>query len=542
VGFSLSIILAAAGVLALTSCAQGKGSLPGPSAVDESRNTLRLYISQSPDTLNPLLANSVTTKRLASLFYDPLVAPDADNRLRPALAAVVPTLANGGISRDGRTVTFRLRKGVRWHDGRPFTSADVLFTFAKINDPAAEVADRTGYDRIARTSAPDPFTVVVTLKEPFAPFVVDVGYGYPILPAHMFAKSTDFNRDPLRSQPVGTGPYRLIRWDRGNRIELGANAAYFGGRPRINTVTIAELPDATTVALALRTDLIDFAQVEPAVFAQLREQPNLRASTEPANTFVSIALNTTSPILRDVRMRRALSMAIDRVTLCKKLTLGTGAPAYADLPANLWRDPEPVNPYGYDPNAANAMLDAAGWRRGPSGFRERGGVPLRLRNVAANAGQFGQSIAAQVQQMLEAVGIAWSTKYYNVSQYFAPRERGGVLAKGDFDTASFSGLGGADSQNDEFYRCANREPVGPNAALYCSPRMETLQEASLRTLDPVRRAADVVKIEELAVTDVPYIFLFHVPRDLIWNRRLHRSRANVEDTWYDIAHWWLSPR
>jgi peptide/nickel transport system substrate-binding protein len=540
-GASRSIVLVAAGVIALTSCGDGKHVLTASGADDESRDMLHLYIAQSPDTLNPLLANSTTTKRLATLFYDPLVVPDADNRLRPALAAVVPTLANGGISRDGKTVTFKLRKGVRWQDGRPFTSADVMFTFAKINDPTAEVAERTGYDRIARTSAPDPFTVVVTLKEPFALFVADAGYGYPILPAHAFAKSADFNHDPLRSQPIGTGPYRLKRWDRGNRIDLVANAAYFGGRPKINKVTIAELPDQTTVALALRTHLIDFAQVEPTVFAQLREQPDLRSGTEPSNNYIGFALNTTSPILRDVRVRRALSMAIDRVTLCKKMTLGSGAPAYADLPAKLWSDPEPANPYSYDPNAANAMLDAAGWKRGPSGFRERGGVPLRLRNVS-QTGHWDQSIAAQIEPMLRAIGIAWSTKAYTQTLYVAPRERGGVLARGDFDTASFSGLGGIDTQNDEIYRCASREPVGPNAAYYCSARMDALQAASLRTFDSARRAAIVVEIEKLAVTDVPYIFLFHVRRQFIWNRRLHRSRANVADTWYDIGHWWLSAR
>lgn len=517
------------------------GTVNGPVRADEPTSTgqtLHLYVQGQQSSLNPLLTATTTAQQIALLAYDTLLEPDAENHFQPRLASVVPTLRNGGISRDGKRITFKLRSGVKWHDGVPFTSADVAFTFAKLNDPKVNVATRTGYDHIKRVLTPDAHTVVIELTEPYAPFVSYVGYQYPIVPKHVLEKSADINRDPIGSHPIGTGPYIFKSWERGTRLTYVANPDYFAGKPKIETITIAELPDQNTAAIQLRTHALDLATVESSVYAQLRSLSDLRATTEPINDFVSYALNTTSPILSDVRIRRAVSMAIDRATLVAKNTFGTGTVAYADLIAPLWRSPEPKNPYAFNPAAANALLDRAGWKRDASGMRSKDGRRLHLDGIDYSGSKTGESIDVQIAQMLRAVGIDYTTKYYNVSLYYD--QTTGPIAKGDFDVAAYSFIGSGDPQNDELYTCAQRAPKGFNAPRYCSPEMEALQHASLTTLDPVRRAALVAQIEELAARDVPYVFTYHTPFRLIWNPKLHRTHSNLADEWYDVNHWYFT--
>jgi peptide/nickel transport system substrate-binding protein len=188
--------------------------------------TLRLYVIGDPHTLNPLLTTTGEENYIDFLMFDPLVSFDGDNQPRPALATVVPSLANGGIAPDGLTITFHLRHGVTWHDGAAFTAADVLFTIHAILDDKNAVINRVFFENIASVAAPDPFSVVFHLKQPQSTFMSDVASSYPILPSHLLASSADLEKDPFSAQPVGTGPYRFVKWVRGDSVELE-------GQPRL---------------------------------------------------------------------------------------------------------------------------------------------------------------------------------------------------------------------------------------------------------------------------------------------------------------------
>ena len=177
--------------------------------------TLRVVSGNVPRTLNPILATQTVEAALARLTTDVLVSADPHGNLVPRLAREVPTTANGGISRDGLTITYHLRPGVRWHDGAPFTSRDVAFSYDAIVNPRNDVISRHGYDEVARVDTPDPLTVVFHLKERFAPFVAVV-FGesdstYGILPAHLLARYRSLNDVPYNSAPVGTGPFKFVR-------------------------------------------------------------------------------------------------------------------------------------------------------------------------------------------------------------------------------------------------------------------------------------------------------------------------------------------
>lgn len=527
--------LAVAALFSCISCSNSNTSRKSDLTTEIStKGTLRLYTSISAPSLNPLLSDQVL--ELSYLFYDTLVVSDADHRLQPRLAEIVPTRVNGGISSDGKTIRFKLRHGVTWHDGQPFSSADVAFTFAKVNDPKVNIGSRDGYDRIVGVKTPDQYTVVVTLKEPFTPIVSLIGGHYPILPKHLLAGSRDFNHDPIGAHPIGTGPYRFKSWVRGVRIDLVANETYYAGAPTIKNISVAEIPDFNTVALEMRTHKLDFGILDSQTYAELRSLPDLRTGTEPLNDVVGYALNTARPILSDVRVRQALSMAIDRKRIVANSTFGTGTVAYADLPGPLWTVHEPANRYGYNLNNANTLLDFAGWKRGPSGLRSKAGTPLKLHGIDVRS-PISQSIDLQIAQMLRRVGVDLSVKYFDPARYGETKANGGPIAGGDFDIAGFQWSGGGDPENDQIYTCANRAPIGSNVAFYCSVRMDALQHDSLMTVNAARHAEDVIAIEKLAATEVPYLFLYHTPYRFVWNPALRRVHASAENEWFDVRRW-----
>jgi peptide/nickel transport system substrate-binding protein len=177
--------------------------------------------------LNPILGNTAADAAFGRLYSDVLVSEDASGRLVPDLAAEVPTIGNGGISADGLTIRYKLRTNVKWQDGQPFTSADVKFTFDAVMNPANDVSGRVGFDDVSRVDVPDARTIVFHLRHRYAPFVTTVfGDGCGVLPAHILAREKTINDVSFNAAPVGTGPFRVVRWERGNRIELRRNDEY----------------------------------------------------------------------------------------------------------------------------------------------------------------------------------------------------------------------------------------------------------------------------------------------------------------------------
>ncbi len=209
-------------------------------AVD-SDSTLRLYLPSDPHTLLPLLGTTHEESDVARLMFDPLFDYDSDNALVPILASSIPARSNGGISADGLSITIHLRQNVRWHDGVPFTSADVVYTIHAVLDDHNNVSNRELYKEIADVDAVDAYTVRFHLKEPQSSFFANIGAGYPIVPSHLLQGSAHMATDGFNAMPVGTGPYRFVRWDRGDHLELTANGTYFLGSPKIVHIVISRV-------------------------------------------------------------------------------------------------------------------------------------------------------------------------------------------------------------------------------------------------------------------------------------------------------------
>jgi peptide/nickel transport system substrate-binding protein len=223
------------------------------------------------------------------------------------------------------------------------------------------------------------------------------------------------------------------------------------------------------------------------------------------------------------------------------VTFGTGTPAYADLPFFMYGGHAAPGWDAADPAAARGLLERAGWKAGPDGIRLRDGVPLRLQYIDYSGSVSGSSIDVQVIQMLRDVGIDVTYKTYAPALYFQPAAQGGALMGGDYDLAAIGISGGNDTTNSAIYGCSSRIPNGFNAANYCSPAMERLQAQALREYDPVKRDRITAQIEDLAVADATYAFLYHTPWRFIANTALQRPVPGLSSPWYDLYRWTLTP-
>jgi peptide/nickel transport system substrate-binding protein len=475
---------------------------------------LRIAIPINPTQLNPILEQNSVENFADGLIFDLLVTQDERHRQIPDLAAVVPTVANGGISQDGLTITYHLRRGVRWHDGYPFTSRDVKFTWQAIMNPANNVVSRRGYDQVASVDTPDPYTVIFHMKRLFAP-AIDTIFGesdtpFRILPAHLLAKYSNLNQIPFNAAPVGTGPFAFVRWSRGDRIVLKANAGYFRGTPHLHHVVLLIVLDDNTTEALVRSREADLAiQIPNTIYRDLAGAPGVVRQLVQAPIYESIEFNLARPPLDDLRVRRALVLGMDRAGIARDDTYGAGSPASADLSPFYWAFDPSLRPLPYDPAQAKALLDQAGWHPGPDGFRTRDGKRLSLQLVFGQGNSIARVITAQVQQMYRALGIDVQLKDYDYATYYAAAESGGILNGGKFDLAVYAWISGADPDNSSQWTCSAIPPAGNNVTRYCSAAMDAAQRRALSTFNRSIRANAYARVERLLVDDAPAAFLYY---------------------------------
>jgi peptide/nickel transport system substrate-binding protein len=487
-------VLAALALVALAACAH---------PATQTQPALRLAIVSEPHSLLPLLAQSIQDNEILRLIYDPLIACDRAGRPVPALAAVVPTRANGGISRDGLTVTYHLRRGVRWHDGTPFSSADVAASFRAVMDPRSVVQSRHGYDTVVRVETPDAATVRFRLRRPFAPFVGTVfaesDAPYYLAPAHLLGRGP-LAQSSLNGAPVGTGPFRAVRWARGDRLELAANQTYWNGKPAIARITLRFIADENTQLVGLRGGDLDGVLVMSAnAAAQARTIPHVRVATSPLNAYWGVMMNNDAGhATADVRVRRALAEALDAASFRDNVTHGFYAPAIADLPPVLWAADRALRPVGRDVADARRLLALAGYGAAN---------PLVLDLAILQTSQTHRVEAVALQSQLKALGADVRIHAYLPNVFDAPVSQGGMLPRGRYDLALYGWYAGMDPDDSGQFTCDQRPPNGYDHSFYCSAEMDAAQRDALASYDQPTRKRAYARIEALLLRDAPIAFL-----------------------------------
>lgn len=531
--------LVAALLAAATISACSRAREPEP-----ARRTVVVAQQREPRSLNPAFENGASSTEWGELLFQYMVKYDDRGRLVPDAAVVVPSLANGGIAPDGRTVTYHLRHGLRFADGAPLTARDCVFSIDAILNPKNDVQSRYGYDRIARAEAPDPYTCVLHLTRPFAPLLTLVlaPQGFPLLPAHLLARHATMNDLPFDASPVGSGPYRVVSWDRGDRVRLVANPYYYRGEPKIHDLDIAFVLDPETAVDQLRTGEIDgfFDDQNRADYPALRAIPHVVTTTTPISAVGALIFNTADPVTSDPRVRRALASALDVPTMVTKTYRGALDARDAGRGLFIWAyDPTAYPDARYRPGEAAALLDAAGWKRGANGMRSKGGVPLVLHLIIQAATPGAAQIAGQIQQYLQRAGAEVEIKSYEITQFVAPVAQGGPVYGGRFQMALYPFTNGDDPDTTDQFACKNVPPNGYNKSRICDSRIDALLEAGRTTFDLGRRKAIYARLERLLAAEMPLLLLYQGRQLNAFSDRIAGQSTGLSGAFWNVGGWKL---
>lgn len=504
------------------------------SANPSVNSDLKLLYWQSPTTLNPHLSNGIKDLEAASIVYEPLAAYDAEENLVPILAAEIPTKANGGISKDSTSVTWKLKDGVVWSDGKPFTAEDVVFTYDFITDPATGATSTEFYGEIASVEAVDELTVKVTFKQPTGAALSSfVGGSGMILPAHIFADyiGADARSAPGNTNPVGTNAFQVKEFRPGDTIIYEPNPNFRGDPSTFTTVELKGGGDAVSAARAvLQTQEADYAwniQAEPSVIKELEAGSSGRMEYVPKPMMERIYINfsdpnkevdgqtsqkdTPHPFLSEKPVREAISLAIDRKTIVELLYGDAGTVA-----TNFLVAPEKYasknTRYEFELKKAAALLEKAGWKdTNNNGVRDKNGIEMNIL-FSSSVNPVRQKTQEIIKQNLEAVGMSVELQSVEPSVYFGdPTNTDSVYRfKSDLQLFAFDSETPEPDSYMELYACdqiAQKENQWSkeNSSRYCNPEYEALLTQLKQETDLEKRRDLFIKMNDLLVEDVALI-------------------------------------
>jgi peptide/nickel transport system substrate-binding protein len=467
-----------------------------------------------------------TEATLARLAFEPFISLDRSGRPEPELLSRIPTVQNGDLTRDGRTIVYRLRPNVSWTDGVPVTAQDVLFTLHAILDPRNPVRSHEGYDLIDRATARDAHTVVLHLRRAWAPAVLTYfSFGASpqvVLPSHVLAKEAPLAQAPFGAAPsVSDGAYRFVSWTHGESLVYEANPRYWRGAPRAKRLDVRIVSDPGTNLLLLQSKAVDFSLIAPSQEPiALRDQHVFTTATQTA-VVAALVYNTRHAPLNDVRVRRAIAASIDRSFISSKITLGVYPVTNMLQPQFSWAYDPSIREPRFDPKRADALLDAAGWRRQRGGMRARNGQRLRLTYAQFPESLTGVRVAATVQAELRQRGIDVSITNVSNAQLFLPVS--GTLATGRFDLAYVPFTMGADPDDSGVLECG----APSNYMHWCDPAVDALEAQALTSTSENQRRVLYHKIGARVANQVPLLYLFNARYLYAYRDRLRGFAPNA---------------
>ncbi len=530
---------AIAGALALAACSSvTAGHRSRESNAWTVPGVLRYAIDEDPKSLNPAVFPFEPTYSLAMFAFAWAVQYDEKARPFPDALRELPTRSNGDVSPDGLTLRYKLARGLTWQDGDPLTCADLRFTWQLIVNPHGSVYLTEGYSDIRNIDCSDPYVAVVHMKRVYAPFLPEFWspYGWvPILPEHILKPYYDargsLNVAPYNALPVGSGPFRIARWRRGDEIRLSAFSGYLRGRPRLKEVDFKILPvPSQLVSLQSHAvDMIAGSAMDWPRFRTLAADPRNGLRTRLVDEFAwaHIDFNMQREFVADRRVRVALAYALDRRSIIEKVFHGVVVASETDQdPRFSWAATNDIAHYPYDPKRARAILDAAGWRVGPDGIRVKNGRRLEFSFSACTEHTGEVEAQAVVQQQWRSIGVQTDVKNYS-HNLFLDASPAGILTGGRYDVAIISTESGPDPDRFGDYDDLRWTNAAVSKAL----------DAALHTVDQRKRKRYYVFVQQQIAREVPTIVIGFIRTPLLYNSDLKDLRWSPVSTFIGTSRY-----
>lgn len=480
--------------------------------------------------LIPLLATDSASHSISGLIFNGLVKYDRDLNIVGDLAE------SWDISKDGLVITFRLRKGVRWHDGQPFTAEDVLFTYRLTIDPKTPTAYAGDFLKVKKAEVLDPHTFRVTYAKPFAPALMS--WGSSVMPKHLM-EDKDVTRSPLARHPVGTGPYRFQEWKTGQKIVLVYNPDYFEGRPFIDGRVMRIIPDMATMFLELRARGIDQMGLTPLQYTRQTENQYFRTHFRKYRylsfSYTYLGFNLQNPMFADRKVRQALAFSVNKEELIDGVLLGLGKEASGPFKPGTWQFNADVKRYPFDPKKALELLAEAGWRdTDGDGILDRRGQRFEFELLVNQGNEVRAKTAEIVQRRLAEVGISVKIRVIEWAAFIKE-----FINKRRFDAVI---LGWTIPMDPDLYDVWHSSKTGPselNFISYKNEEVDALLERGRSTFDRAERKRCYDRIQEILAEDQPYIFLY-VPDALpIFNARVRGIDPAPIGIGHNVIKWYV---
>ena len=467
-------------------------------------NTLVMIIESSPTNLDPRVGLDAQSERIDDLLFDNLLSRDEH-------LSVAPGLAESWDIPDPKTYVFHLHRGVKFSDGRPLTSRDVKWSFESVLQGKVRSPKAGTYKWVERIDAPDDYTVVFHLKQPWAALLWNVagGEGMGIVP---YGSGEEISRNP-----IGSGPFKFVSAEQDRDVVIERNNGYWAERPKLNRVRFIVVPDTTTRALELRKGSADVEinAVTADIERTLQAESHLATMRGPGTRLAYVAFNLRDPILKDVRVRQAIAYAIDRPALVHYLWRDEARLASSVLPPESWAYDPSVAQYQHDPRKARRILDDAGY------VASNGGVRFHI-VMKTSTEESSRAMAAVFQQQLREVGIALDIRSFEAATFMAD------VTHGEFQMYSLRWVGGNEDPDmfNYAFHSSNIIPKGANRQYYRNARVDALIEKAQMELDQNVRKQDYREIQRILADELPYVYLWYSDNVMVYSKRVHGMQLN----------------
>jgi peptide/nickel transport system substrate-binding protein len=536
---SMMAMMTAAGVVTPGLIGRGQAFAAAPA---KPTGQLTIAFSQEPTVFNPHLLHVEVDEGVHFSVFDPLFFIDDKGVFKPSLAVEVPTVANGGISADGLHWKIKLRDGVKWHDGKPFTAEDVKFTLELLVDPNFLSWRRTGHELVRDLTVVSPTEITWRMDKPFAPYASILASTF-IVPKHVLGAEADKNKAAFNNAPVGTGPFKWLERVPGDHITLAANTDYFGDGPHMERVIYKYIPDLTVMYTQFAAGEIDVVGLQWITADHYEDAKKLQGKVIEVmerSTVETVTFNLGKPQFQDLAVRQALYHAIDKQTIMDALYYGLPKSTETYMPTQSFYFNPDLPKHEYSLEKAKKLLDDAGWVPGADGIRVKNGVRLSFANSTTSGNHLREQMQQFMQQSYKDIGVEMT-----ISNLPPAVMWGDFWMKSQFESAiaGIDFLTGADPDTSDYFRSTStvaKGGAGQNTWQYNNPEIDKLLDEGGTSFVPEERKKVYLKIQEIVRHDLPFLpmFPFTVVRGYKTGVENVIANSNVRIDSWNVGSWY----